>query len=241
MLSLMLCLLASNQELIDRAKPGDVVVLAAGEFVGGLRIDKPLTLRGAGVEKTIIRANGVESAISISAQEGEVSIEQLSIRGGRALGAGAVHHSGKIVLKIEDVEISEARSSGIWGHRALKAVALRRTKIHHNHGGIGSGASLKAETILVEDCVFEDNIGGQALVGIGQRTTVKNSSFARNTDELNRPGHSMFWCPKSNGCTVVLDGVNYQATPTGAVNLDERRPDLFPTFTVVNMLSPFPR
>ena len=39
---------------IDAASPGDTIRVAAGEYMGGLRIDKPLTLLGAGADSTIV-------------------------------------------------------------------------------------------------------------------------------------------------------------------------------------------
>ncbi len=64
------------QPVIDRAAPGDTVVLPRGQYAAGLRIDKPLTLRGEG--KPTLSAGGRGDAIRVTATD--VTIEGLIVR-----------------------------------------------------------------------------------------------------------------------------------------------------------------
>lgn len=64
------------QKAIDTAGPGDTIVICAGTFVEGngkpgtnaLTIDENLTLKGAGVDKTIIEPNPERGGVLAAAQ-----------------------------------------------------------------------------------------------------------------------------------------------------------------------------
>jgi nitrous oxidase accessory protein len=64
------------QSIIDNASRGDVVDLAAGTYVGGVVIDKPLTLIGH--DWPVIDSNGVGTVIEVTAPD--VTIQNLIIR-----------------------------------------------------------------------------------------------------------------------------------------------------------------
>ncbi len=64
------------QPLIDAAAPGSTLVLAAGEYEGGVTVDKPLTITSAG--GTIVDGHDVNSVFTITAPD--VTIDNLTIR-----------------------------------------------------------------------------------------------------------------------------------------------------------------
>ena len=66
----------SVQAAIDAASPGDIIEIERGTYPGGLRIDKPLTLRG--LQRPTI--DGLLQANTISVQAEHVTIEGLIIR-----------------------------------------------------------------------------------------------------------------------------------------------------------------
>jgi nitrous oxidase accessory protein len=73
-----------TQQVLERAQDGDVLVLAAGEHKGPLRIDRRIVLRGE--PGAVVRADGAGSVISVQAPE--VEIRGLTITGsGRDLRA----------------------------------------------------------------------------------------------------------------------------------------------------------
>lgn len=70
---------ATISEALSAAPEGARIEIAAGEYVGALHIDRPLSLRGNGV--VILRAGGDEAVITI-ADTYNVRIENLHIEGG---------------------------------------------------------------------------------------------------------------------------------------------------------------
>jgi tetratricopeptide (TPR) repeat protein len=67
------------QTLIDKAKPGDVIVVPPGKHAGPLRISQAITLRGDNAEKCIIELLADEPAITIRGAK-DVHLENLTIR-----------------------------------------------------------------------------------------------------------------------------------------------------------------
>jgi len=66
---------ATVQEVVDRAEPGDVVVLPEGRWSGPVRIDKSLTLTGEGT----LAADGAGRTLTISAPG--VTVKELTVTG----------------------------------------------------------------------------------------------------------------------------------------------------------------
>src|SRR5690349_7068710 len=92
---------AEIQAEIDRAEPGSVVHLGAGTIAGSFVISRPLTLRGAGAERTIVDARGRGPTIAIDAVDAEVRLEGLTITGGHGpQGAGVSIDNGARVSMV---------------------------------------------------------------------------------------------------------------------------------------------
>ena len=72
------------QALVDRARPGDRVVVAGGTYDGDLMIDRPITL--VGIDRPLLRGSGHGSVIRV--RSADVTIEGFDIdgRGGGDLG-----------------------------------------------------------------------------------------------------------------------------------------------------------
>lgn len=66
----------SIQAAIDRAAPGDVIEIARGHYVGNLRIERPLTLRGVG--RPTLDGGGRGDTIRVTATD--VTLEGLIVR-----------------------------------------------------------------------------------------------------------------------------------------------------------------
>src|SRR5690554_1836582 len=69
----------SIQDAIDEAEPGNTILIKSGEYIGGINIDKPLTLKGE--DGAIIESEG--QSYTIGVLEGNVTIDNLKITGAK--------------------------------------------------------------------------------------------------------------------------------------------------------------
>ncbi len=137
------------QAAIDRAPPGATVEIAAGvyELWGeSLSIDKSLTLKGAGADRTILDGNGRHPGplISIADTAADVAIRALTLRNrmrivSPAAGAGGIDHFGQ-------------------------RLTIANTTIHGNLGGMGGAlhAGTDFGSVILENVTLTEN---DALVG----------------------------------------------------------------------------
>ena len=149
------------QAAIDGAKPDEIITVAPGRIHGRLVIDKPLTLRGAGPDRTVIDGRGRGSTIAVEAEDGEVRIEEMSIVGGRGYQGGGISIDNGCTVHVVGclIEKNEAQS------------------------GRGGGIGIDHGTLLVTECTLVDNrafVGGGIFAGGESKVEVAATILADN-------------------------------------------------------------
>ncbi len=150
------------QPVLDRAAAGDVVEVARGHYVGNLRIDKPLTLRG--LQRPTLSGGLQGDTIRVTAPD--VTIEGLIVR-----------DSGDSLL---------AQNAGIYLAPGAHRAVVRRSDLVYNLFGLWIE---KADGVRIEDNLIvgkRDYPSSQRGNGIqlyntrGARVTGNNISFVRD-------------------------------------------------------------
>jgi predicted outer membrane repeat protein len=88
------------QRAVNAAASGDTINIAAWTFKENVRIDKSLTLIGAGASSTIVYGNKADSVFTIGSTNPniDVTLSGLKIQNGRALYGGGIFDMGKLTL-----------------------------------------------------------------------------------------------------------------------------------------------
>jgi nitrous oxidase accessory protein NosD len=85
------------QEAIDTIAPGGTITIASGTYEAGLTLWKPVTLRGAGLEKTILKASANRGLVgSIIAGAIGIQLENLAITTGGQGTALSIFGQGRL-------------------------------------------------------------------------------------------------------------------------------------------------
>lgn len=113
------------QEAVDAAPSGETVTIDAGAFFGGVVVVRPVTLAGAGMDVTILDADGAGPVIEVT-EEGTLILMDLTVTGGTGhdreddgltLGGG-LYSSGNVLAERVAFRDNEATTGGgacIWG------------------------------------------------------------------------------------------------------------------------------
>jgi len=132
------------QAAVDAAKAGDVVKIAKGGFAGGVRIDKAITLSGAGRDATILRARKG----NVVAVSGRVTLEHLTVEG---KGSGVYANAGA-ALTVRHCRIVGAKD-GLNFKPHFNTTAV----VHHNEFvRCGDAIDLESTQAIIYDNVFRD-------------------------------------------------------------------------------------
>ncbi len=160
------CQYLSIQEAIDKASPGDVVLVRSGTFHGNINVTKPVILRGEkwkGGDLPLINADGNGSAITVSADKATVE----NIR---------VTNSGN--------------DTGDAGIRVVSNNDTIRNNVASNNGG--AGIILEgARNCTVDSNVARDNARGISLSNSSDNLLFNNRLYNNTVldafdDGLNR-------------------------------------------------------
>ena len=194
----------SIQAAIDAAPEGAVICLVEGEWVENLRVENPITLRGAGAEHSVIRGSDGVTIVRIgSHDEIQVAIESVTIAG-----ANDVFYfdepvaDGIMVLGTAHVTIANsiirdtADSITLWDQ--AHAVITKSTILNSFYGGIKLWESARA---MITNCT----ITGSDFDGIW----ILDSAQATITNSMIR----------DNRCGILLHG-SAQATITNCTISD---------------------
>jgi nitrous oxidase accessory protein NosD len=200
---------AELQQAIDEAKDGAVIPIGPGRIRGRIIINKSITLRGAGAERTIIDAKGRGCAIAVDAKGGDVRIEEMSITGGRASHGGGISvDNGASVFVVGCLIEKNSARAGQGGAIAVDRGALyvaECTLVQNQArmgGGIFIGGDAKCEiaaSIVAENMALH---GGGVAVLDGAEVDIFTSRLLQNRAEIE--GHHIFTRGVSHRAPSIL-------------------------------------
>lgn len=180
----------SIQQAVDRAHPGDTILLAPGTYRGSVLITVPgLTLRGAGGATVITPAAGAGSHGSTRAGAVEPAGGDCSAPGNGICVLGTAGHRVMNVV-IESLTVSGFAENGISGSETDR-MTVRDVLVEHNGGeGISQEKSTRGQVVADQ---ARDN--GQAGIfvtnianGKGGAIDTEGAVIADNTMTGNRFG-----------------------------------------------------
>ncbi|MCL0092853.1 right-handed parallel beta-helix repeat-containing protein, partial [Dehalococcoidia bacterium] len=174
----------SIQEAIDGAEAGAVIQLAAGTWTENIRIDRPLTLKGAGAGQTIV--DGIKEGypvVWIAADERiTVKLEGLTITGAEEgdpdaeSRAHGILAQGELHLNITNSAVSENRH-GIELSDSAQA-EITGTTFSRNRHGVMLRDSARAE--ISNSTISGDREGAGILLKDSAQAEITNSATSGN-------------------------------------------------------------
>jgi len=164
---------ATVQEAVDAVAPGGTITIAEGTYIGGITLWKPVTLRGAGQEATILQAQEDRKlVISIPAGVQGARLEKLAVRGSERDGLliyGQAH--------LEELQVSSNGDDGleVWGSAQ---VALKDSIVSGNrwNGLVAVGSA----QVSLQGCTVSDNGNGGLWVGDSAQVSLEDSTVSDN-------------------------------------------------------------
>ena len=158
------------QAAIDAASDGDDVSIASGDYNDEIRIDRDLTLFGAGKSAVAGACDGITNLIwggtVVTVEPGaRAELSDVTIKWGVAAFGGGVNNSGELLLRDAEVclNVTSLYGGGIYTEGAID---LLRVEVYDN-------SSLTTQTI-----------GGGIYVATGGAATVKDSRVDENYANL---------------------------------------------------------
>lgn len=160
---------ADVQAAINAAAPGDTLRLCPGRFrvTSTLNVNKDLTLIGAGFQETILDGEDARRVVTVSSPTtgtAAITLENLTITGGNATGAG-----------------------GGIGLQSNTTVTLRGVVVTKCMAVTGGGVTMLGSTLILEntaitDCIATDpEVGGGGIASTEGTVILKaDSTVARN-------------------------------------------------------------
>ncbi len=163
---------ASLQEAIDAIAPGGTITVAAGSYETGLTVWKPLTIRGAGQDQTVLKALPNSSVVvSIIAEAQGIGIDGLMVTGSQGIG---LFIYGRATL--QNAKVSDNASDGLVVG-GLAQVSLKNAKVSsHVEYGLLVGDS--ARLTLTNSELSANGFG--LVVGDSAQANVFSSSLSAN-------------------------------------------------------------
>jgi hypothetical protein len=227
------------QAQIDAALPGAEIELGPGCLTGRLVISRPLVLRGTGAGVTVIDAHGQGTAIAIDAPEGEVRIEELTVRGGRsATGGGISVDNGAQVEVVGCLIEGCAAVGGRGGAVAIDRGRLRliESTLVENQARIGGaiwiGGDAEAELSLSILARNRAQRGGALAITDGAGLTLWTCRLSKNVAEVE--GHHL-WARGSSSRRprVTLENASLGWAPSAGLSIAQRGAELTTVATTV--------
>lgn len=228
---------------IAAAAEGDIIEVAAGTYAGGIALNKPVTLRGAGnggdpsVDTIIEGSSGNGITTSNGSAESRVTIENLRVTG---FGSGVVAGSHTTLDRV----VSTANSSYGINLSGSDNAGLRITgsTISFNATGVKLGSAASARDIEIADSHFDDNTmnGWYADKSTSGDSQLDDVTMTRAT--FDRNGEKGFYAEKLSNATftdVTANGSGHdRATMGNGISINLKAGDysdiVFDNLTALN-------
>jgi predicted outer membrane repeat protein len=188
------------QGCVNASSAGDTISLSAGSYaIPELQINKPLTLRGAGRETTVLEAAGAHRVIFIQLGEpGQVRLTDLTVRRG-----SSDTHGGGIY-------------TGFGSQLALIRVQVEGNNAAQDGGGIFAGGALTATDLLLQL-----NSAGGSGGGLSARNTVSLAGGLMKQNSAGEAGGAVHSALAAASVTDATFGDNEAGEMGGALSLGE--------------------
>lgn len=215
------------QTRIERAQPGEVIQLPPGRIRGNFVIDKPLTLRGAGAQRTVLEGGGRGAILAVEAVDGEVHIEELGLSGGRSASGGAISiDNGARVFVVGCLFEKNVARSGRGGAVSIDRGALSLTECTlvgnraHFGGAIFAGGDAKVEIVasIIAECYALK--GGAIAAAEGAEVDILTSRLEVNEAEIE--GHHLYaWGTPHQRPRILLSNALLGPTPSAGLAISD--------------------
>ena len=183
----------SLEEAIARAPEGAIIVLSPGKYQANLRLEKSVTIRGAGPETTVIQAFSPGPPVVWVLGKAKVRLENLRIEGGRGgftsleLSSAGILVQDEAQIELQTVKIAQNMASGIFA-RDQARLSLRDVEILEN-SRYGLEIYGQVQVFAERAWVYGNKMGGVWAAGEG-RLELEGSRVEKNLG----PG---FWIRES--------------------------------------------
>lgn len=185
------------QDRLNRAAPNEVVTLPPGRITGSFAIDRPLVLRGAGAEETIVEGDGSGPVLAVEAEEGTIRIDQLSVTQGRSYFGGGLSIDNGARVEVHRCLFTQNRApSGFGGAIAIDCgeLLVSESTLAWNAGKIGGaiyvGGQARAQVVAT---ILDNNLslkGGGVAVRDGAEVDLWTCRFEQN--RADDEGHHLW-------------------------------------------------
>jgi len=222
---------SSLAAFIESVPAGTVVELAPGRYRGPIRIDRPLTLKGAG-DLTRIEGDGDTSAVQVAVDEpGLVYFESLTIAdGGGANGGGLAIHSGRVRLfnlRVHGCSATESGGGLFVEDAEVEARLLRMSELSAARGG---AVAVRGDArFSIFDGEIRDasaDVGGAIHVSEAAHVRLSGLTLGRTRARAAAGGQAV-WVggARAGELLVELDRVRFEDAPLGRpLVVDDDRP-----------------
>ena len=207
------CPFTSVQDAIDAANPGDTIHICAGTYGGVNIVNKDLTLRGAGQERTTLDGQENGAVVTIAAGV-TVHLEGLRIIRGSATSGGGIRNNGTLTLTECGVSGSSAAFGG--GIFNLGSLTLTECSVSGSSADSDGGGIFNLGTLTLTECSVTVNGAGNNGGGIRNVGTLTLTDSSVTDNGAGGDGGGIY-----NQDTLTLNGTNTIAdneAPPGTPN-----------------------
>ena len=180
---------ATIQEALDESTCATIKV-AGGTYEEDIRIDRDVTIRGAGENNTVIDGGGGFRPVTIIG--GVVTIENITIQNGLSFIGGAIRNAGELTLKNSTITNNEAIGGG--GIVNQGELTIKNSTITNNEADFGGGlANSSSRTAILQNSTVSNNTAfeeGDDIYNEGS-LTLRNVTFNECVDDNGGDG-----CPE---------------------------------------------